>query len=426
MREKNLSFVIMSLLAVCVLTLCGGSARAGQKITVDDDRQQCKNAQYTSIQAAVTAAQPGAEIVVCAGTYTEQVTIPASKNGITLRSEKPLAAIIKAPAVMVSPKAIVRVAGAQDVTIRGFTITGPGGGPCDSIEYGVRVDMGGSATIRDNHITEIHDTPFSGCQNGIGIQVGRVADATTGSANIIKNLIDNYQKNGITISNVGSSADIRDNDITGAGPTATIAQNGIQVSGGATATVGHNDVSQNIYTPQTFVSTGILLFQAGAVTIDHNDVTSNDVNIYAFDTANPVIQFNYTANGTFDGIDLTDGTTGANVSHNTAVSNGFDGIFIDSASTNNSITHNKLLNNAVFDAEDQSVGGGSCGTANTWEHNKCNTDNHGGCLCSSGGGGGDDEGAGSEADTKAAQTTGQSSVAPATTAHVRRPTSPQQ
>lgn len=424
MREKRSGFVIMSLLAVCVLTLCVGTARAGQKLTVDDDRQQCKNAQYTSIQAAVTAAQPGAEIVVCAGTYTEQVTIPAGKNGITLRSEKPLAAIIKAPPVMTSPKAIVRVAGAQDVTIRGFTITGPGGGPCDSIEYGVRVDTGGSATIRDNHITEIHDTPFGGCQNGVGVQVGRVADATTGSASIIKNLIDNYQKNGITVSNVGSSADIRDNDITGAGPTAIIAQNGVQVSGGATATVTHNDISQNIYTPQTFVSTGVLLFQAGSVTIDHNDVTSNDVNIYAFNTASPTIKFNYTANGTFDGIDLTDGTTGADVSHNTAVANGYDGIFIDTLSTNNSITYNKLFNNAVFDAEDQSVGGGSCGTANTWEHNKCDTDNHGGCLCSSVSSASEDAGAGAEADAKAAQTIRQSSAAQTTGAHASRP-SPQ-
>ena len=58
---------------------------------------------------------------------------------------------------MTDPKAIVRVNGAQDVTIRHFTITGPGGGGCDSIRYGVRVDGDGSALITDNHITEIRD-----------------------------------------------------------------------------------------------------------------------------------------------------------------------------------------------------------------------------------------------------------------------------
>src|SRR6201984_3555495 len=76
-------------------------AFAGPKIIVDDDRMQCRDAQYASIQAAVLAANPGTEIVVCAGTYTEQVRIPVGKDNLTLRSEKPLAAIIKAPPTMI-------------------------------------------------------------------------------------------------------------------------------------------------------------------------------------------------------------------------------------------------------------------------------------------------------------------------------------
>src|SRR2546430_1990398 len=158
-------FSILLLLAFAFIAVSAASAFAGPKLTVGT----CKGAQYPTIQAAVTAASPGSDIVVCAGTYVEQVTIPAAKNDLILRSEKPLAAIIQAPAVMSGNKAIVTVAGAQNVTIKGFTITGPGGGGCDSIRWGVRVDSGGSATIRENHITEIHDTPFSGCQNGIGI-----------------------------------------------------------------------------------------------------------------------------------------------------------------------------------------------------------------------------------------------------------------
>jgi hypothetical protein len=51
---------------------------------------------------------------VCAGAYTEQVVVPAGKNNLTLRSKTPLAAVIKAPAVMVGDPqqtAIVEVAG---------------------------------------------------------------------------------------------------------------------------------------------------------------------------------------------------------------------------------------------------------------------------------------------------------------------------
>ncbi|MGZ4831415.1 MAG: hypothetical protein ACXVZQ_00725 [Terriglobales bacterium] len=47
----------------------------------------------------------------------------AGKDNLTLQSKKPLAAVIQAPAVMTSPKAIVRVQ-AQNAEILQFTIQG--------------------------------------------------------------------------------------------------------------------------------------------------------------------------------------------------------------------------------------------------------------------------------------------------------------
>ncbi|HXM35588.1 MAG TPA: right-handed parallel beta-helix repeat-containing protein [Pyrinomonadaceae bacterium] len=383
--NKKLGFSIMLTLFVSIWGL-GVKQVNGATLTVG-----CSGSTYPTIQSAVTAANPGDTIVVCPGTYVEQVTVPAGKNNLTLRSQSPLAAVIKAPAVMLAPKAIVRVNGARSVTIRAFTITGPGGFGCDSLEYGIRVDNGGSAFIRDNHITEIRDNPFGGCQNGVAILVGRFAEGQIGSAVIQNNRIDKYQKGGIVISNLGSRADITDNNVKGVGPTSVIAQNGIQISAGAKANVEDNEVSDNIYTPQTVVSTGILLFEPGQVNLEDNQASRNDVNIYAFNAPNPVITGNRVSDGPFDGIDLTDGTKGAIVSHNTSRNNVMDGIFIDAASTGNTITHNRLRGNGSFDAEDQSVGTGSCGTANTWKQNSCRTDNKGGCLCSHGGNDGDDE-----------------------------------
>src|SRR5260370_29937913 len=57
-----------------------------ESIVVDDDRADCPEADFTSIQAAVAAAAPGDEIVVCAGIYREQVTV--SKNGLAIRAER--------------------------------------------------------------------------------------------------------------------------------------------------------------------------------------------------------------------------------------------------------------------------------------------------------------------------------------------------
>ena len=54
----------------------------GGSLVVDDDRKDCRRADYTTIQAAVDAAEPGSQILVCAGTYHEQVLI--RKNGLRL------------------------------------------------------------------------------------------------------------------------------------------------------------------------------------------------------------------------------------------------------------------------------------------------------------------------------------------------------
>src|SRR3989442_412194 len=179
----------------------------------------CNNPGYATVQAAVNAAGMGDRINVCPGTYVEEVSISgAAKNSIQLRSVRRWEAVLKAPGVMVGlTKSIVRVSGAQNVMILAFTITGPSALGCDGIRYGVRVDGGGSADILGNHITEIHDTPFSGCQNGVAVLVGRQAELTTGSASIIRNANHTYQKNRPTVSNTSSYAEISHNRILGIG-----------------------------------------------------------------------------------------------------------------------------------------------------------------------------------------------------------------
>ncbi|MEA2712716.1 MAG: hypothetical protein QOK27_677, partial [Gemmatimonadales bacterium] len=333
----------------------------------------CNNPNYNKIQDAVNAAAPGDRINVCPGTYIEQVTIPAPKNNIRLRSVKRWEAIIKAPPVMPDLyKAIVRVDGATGVEILAFTITGPGGALCNSLRYGVRVDDGGSADILGNHITDIRDAPppptVSGCQNGVGVQVGRLfnpagdpnPDVTVGSAEVVGNVIERYQKNGATVDNNGSHAQIEHNRVLGVGSTSTIAQNGIQASQGATADIEHNFVAQNIYTPQTFASTGILLFKSGEVLTDHNTVTSNDVDIYMYQAAaGSTTQHNRTRAATFDGITL-DGGSQNQVAHNKAEQNGDQGVGVYDA-TNNGVDDNKVEENEgsgilLFNSDNNTVG----------------------------------------------------------------------
>src|SRR3954470_13046863 len=339
------------------------SSSDGSMLIVDDDHADCPNAQFTTVQSAVTAAAPGDRIKVCAGTYVEQVTIPPGKDNLTLFSEGALQAVIKAPPVMTDPKAIVRISGARNITLRHFTIAGPGGTGCDSIRYGVRVDEGGSALITDNHITEIHDTPLGGCQNGVGVLIGRNFEATTGVATVVHNLIDRYQKGGVVVdgraSGPRSNAEVAFNEIVGVGATPVIAQNGIQVSRNAIANVHHNKVSRNNYGLPTFSSEAILLFEENpGTTVHHNDIFLND-----------------------DGIGLFT-TNGTEVSHNASAQNDFDGVFADTDTSGNTISYNRAQQNHLFDCEDDSTGGGTAGTANFWIKHLGDTENRAG-LCKS-------------------------------------------
>lgn len=329
-------------------------------ILVDDNLVQCPTAAFTSIQAAVTAAAPGAEIRVCPGTYTEQVAVPAGKNNLTIRSTLSRQAIIKAPPAMTAGGAIVRVTASTGVSIRDFTITGPVPiGACSSF-YGVFVDGGGSATIQGNLITEVRcaDANQRGIQSGIAILVGRGSLSQVGTATITGNQIEKYQKGGIVVDNTGSSATITANIVRGEGPITYTAQNGIQISRGARGQVTGNNVSDHVYTPATFSASGIILFQpANNLTLTGNNVTRGDVNLQVLSTDQATVSANSLTN-----------------------SPSFDGIYVDSASGGNQFRLNNVTGNTEFDCLDESTGSGTSGTANTWFLNNGRTDSPAG-IC---------------------------------------------
>ena len=363
-------------------------------IVVDDDHAQCPNATEISIQDAVDAAQPGDTVQVCPGTYVEQVTIPNTKDGLVLKSTEQFEAVIKAPAGMTEP-GIVHIDGADDVTISGFTITGPFT-DLSGLRTGIFVGGGGSATIENNHITAIRGAPMNGVQNGVAILVGRGSINETGTAVIDGNVIDDYQKGGIVVDNVRSSATITNNEINGAGPTTAIAQNGIQVSGGATAEISDNLVSGNNYTPDGTVAAGILLAGSGPVTVENNTVTHNERGIDAEDADDLTIVGNDVIDNASTGIFL-DAVTESLIAENLLKNNGGHGIFLGDSDDNNVrgniiegndgdgihvtgssdsnvIENNSSFKNGGFDFYDDAVPGPG-GTPNVWEDNSGKSSN---------------------------------------------------
>jgi hypothetical protein len=234
-----------------------------------------------TIQAAVNQVNVAGQVIVAAGIYTEQVVITKS---LTITGAGATSTTILAPATIPAASnpdsTIVKISGSSvNVEMSGFTVTGPGPTGCGSILAGIFVRDGANANIHDNRIIDIRDNPFSGCQNGIGILVGRAMFSTNGTANITSNVIEGYQKNGIVVSHIGSSGTISGNTITGLGPTTIIAQNGIQISSSATGVIINNTVTNHSYTPFSYVATGILLYEADA-NASGNTLSQNQVGLY--------------------------------------------------------------------------------------------------------------------------------------------------
>jgi hypothetical protein len=172
-------------------------------------------------------------------------------------------------------------AGTHGITIQNLTVTASNlADVCDAGNDrldGILFDgVGGFVT--HNTVTGIKQGTGSGCQEGDGINVQNTAISTPKpGVTVTGNTVSDYQKTGIRAS--GSvSATINSNVVTGVGPVNYIAQNGIQVSFGATAVVKMNSSSGNNYTPASYVACGFLIYQAKGVSASSNHFFNNERN----------------------------------------------------------------------------------------------------------------------------------------------------
>jgi nitrous oxidase accessory protein NosD len=283
----------------------------------------------TPIQTAINFSVNGETVFVDPGIYVEQLEI---NKDIVLQATAP-GAIIKSPTLLTdffvsgvnNNFPIVYVHDTENASIIGFTIDGDGNGDgnyrFDGIGY---YNAGG--IIQGNTIQNIMNSSFSGTQHGVGIFV-YANDGGPHDILIDDNIIEDYQKNGMTISGNGITAEITDNTVTGAGPTSVIAQNGIQVSGGADALIQGNTVTGNVYIPDTVVSTGVLFFGPGDVQIIDNSLDGNDVNAYITGAGTAEINGNTISNGAWNGLWIDD-TASATITDNVFLEN-TEGIGLD-------------------------------------------------------------------------------------------------
>jgi hypothetical protein len=263
----------------------------------------CASPGYQTISSALAAAPSGATIKVCSGTYPEQlaitgsVTLSAVGAVTVLGPASPSSSLTSCDADGGSQpnQDVVDICGSGiTVNMSGFTIEGswPSDVCYDSL-YGVAVLGGADLNLSNSTVQDIGGDPQSdGCQGGVGIEVGLATSGTTadpGVAKLTNDVVSNYQKNGITVDGKGSSATISGATVEGTGPTPATAQNGIQVSDAAGATISGSFVSgdecnvSSVCGPDGYTQTqaaGILLFDAGATSVSSTNVTASDIGVY--------------------------------------------------------------------------------------------------------------------------------------------------
>jgi hypothetical protein len=314
--------------------LLAGPAAAAPRI-VDDDGVDCPAAPFNSIQAAVDAAGPGDTVVVCDGRYPEQVTIGTGKDKLRLRAKTTEGAIIEAPAAVAGFPTILRITGGvSGVEVSGFVIQN---GSTSSATTGIDIDGGATARRIDRNLVRR--------LNAVGIEVLNDPNRPGGAGHaqdISRNTIEEYGGSqggfGLLVLGPGSVATMSGNTVIGQPHT-----NGISIQNQAAGqAVGNrifgNEVNGNGIFLSGPATNGVLVLA--------NAVFDNGVGINLFDVDSAVLQ------------------------RNRSTSNDQQGLLVDAQSTGNDLRANDARSNDGIDCQDNSSGGGTAGTANTWTANR--------------------------------------------------------
>jgi len=336
---------------------------------------------YTTITEAISGSPAGTIIDICPGTYAEQVTISKALTliGVGFGSNQKAVVIVPPSGGLqanttdfdnnnlpVAAQVLVQNASGP-VVLNGIVVDGSGNGlsGCGTDIMGI-LFQNASGTIENVAArNQTLDTADYGCQTGEGIYV-ETQSGSTSTVAVLSSSVHNYQKNGITGDDLGTTITITSNDVQGWGPTPAIAQNGIQMCCGATGSVTFNKVIDDVYTGPTYGAAGILLFdtlETSGISVGNNIVGNTQIPVGLYTDE-------FASNEYGDGVTVTNNRLFGNID--------FDAI--DVCTNSNMITSNLITNS--WDSAvhlDASCSGGGHNTGNN-NSVTSNTINEGECA----------------------------------------------
>lgn len=349
-----------SLFLLCCLPLLVLVAVSGQAFAAIVAVGTCTNlVNFATIQLAVNSVPAGSTIQICPGTYPEQVTINKKLTLEGIATAAGDAAVILPPttgmvqntvdvddpSLPIAAQVLVQNTSGP-VKISNLTVDATANGIT-----GCAPDLQGilfqSATGTLNHVAVRNQTlgvGLGGCQSGESIFVQSAAGLFS-VVTVEDSSVHNYNKNGITGNDPGTTMTVTGNYVQGAGvvPVPGAAQNGIQLGFGARGKISANTVIDNIYgDPTTAASADILLYdtaESSGVMVTTNIVGNSQLPIVLYtDFAYGPTEFgdgvSVTGNkifgtATYDAIDVC--TNGNTVTGNTIFNSAESGVHLDAS-----------------------------------------------------------------------------------------------
>ena len=382
-------------------------------LIVDDDKVQCPDAQFTSINAAITAALPGATIRVCPGLYAESVHV--NKAGLLLQAQRQQGHATQCQ-TRSNPdptrEAIVAYNAGFLGALMGFFIE------ADNVTVeGFTIQPDASVTSAQTGIGIFTSPTFSGYDirhnlaqnNTFGIDVNSHGENTT---HVRENCVRNNNMSQIQagfgiFSNAGlRNARIENNFCTGQRLFCILLTGGPNVDVQVTHNASVNDSAIALNVTTNFVvdhnkvtnpRNAAILLGAG---VDTGEVNFNNLSggpasetgisiraaqIASNATASPsnlIVKSNKVVGFAGDGIRLGDASTANTLVANRLENNGLAGIRVTDLANNNTIQNNHMRHDNP-DCFDDTQGVGTSGTANFWIRNFGFTEEHAG-LCKHG------------------------------------------
>jgi hypothetical protein len=339
-RASRAFFAVVA--AICLMAVTASAAGAStvfvsNSAPVVKGGKSCAQPEFNKVQEAIAAAA-GGTVNICAGTYTEQLSIT---SGVKLTAVSGVGtATLQMPASPAqSMSACDTKANVKDgplvqsdevsictngtVTMSGLNVEAIV--PLETCAGGLNaIFIAGGGTLKASNISvngaSTSLNAYKGCQHGIAILVGSASREEVGHAALKGITVKGYEKNGPTSVGVGSTMAISASTVTGEGETPYIAQNGIEIAYGGGGKVKSTSVKGNECNVGSCGATGeqasgVLFFEAAkGSTVTGSTISENDLGVYYASGENTVpaspevtITKDVLTSNRYEGVDLEEG-----------------------------------------------------------------------------------------------------------------------